>query len=414
MLDIEDGSPEQVLNKTDPGDDMQRRVRYQDTYAAIISISLLDEESDVQEVYCEHHEDIFVKRKDGSYSGIQVKTRQPGQSPFKAVDEEIVSSLCRFIKLEKDYSKHFSNYIIVSNCGFWTEKRNLSNIDYLLKLAKLENPTSQSTLASFLKKISKKSSCGEEVVLQVLIKANLSVSSGLDDIQERLIKTIKSVAQVGTRRYDDLERAAKALVQVAFQASSLSNSSPIHSYFAALADPVKAQTAAVIQEKLITKAMVLKTIEAAFSDITLIRSRNRVPLSELPEGMLKLETKMAAGGIPVSDIDLAKDHKFAAEKLFAEWIYRYDRETANRYYEHIRAIANTESQEAYSAEKSQDKLFGEKMLATVRQRLRSRQEKERESLLGCQYEHLMGTVGILTEECKVWWSESFEIPEGQK
>lgn len=49
-----DVTPANTLDTKDPGDDVQRRFRYQAAYAAILSLALLDENSEFEEVFCEH------------------------------------------------------------------------------------------------------------------------------------------------------------------------------------------------------------------------------------------------------------------------------------------------------------------------------------------------------------------------
>jgi hypothetical protein len=56
---------EQVLSLTDPGDDMQRRLRYQASYGALLCLNLIAD-NDLSEVFCEHHEDFLIKKKAGS------------------------------------------------------------------------------------------------------------------------------------------------------------------------------------------------------------------------------------------------------------------------------------------------------------------------------------------------------------
>ena len=49
------------------------------------------------------------------------------------------------------------------------------------------------------------------------------------------------------------------------------------------------------------------------------------------------------------------------------------------------------------------------MLIELRTKLRS---KLKENItFDCQYIHLLGVAGILTEECKIWWSEKFKIDD---
>ena len=69
-------SPEDLLARGDPGDETANRYRFQWTWAAVVCCMLLDGTEDVQEVFCEHHEDVLLKHRDGSFTGHQVKTRR--------------------------------------------------------------------------------------------------------------------------------------------------------------------------------------------------------------------------------------------------------------------------------------------------------------------------------------------------
>jgi hypothetical protein len=71
-----------------------------------------------------------------------------------------------------------------------------------------------------------------------------------------------------------------------------------------------------------------------------------------------------------------------------------------------------ECQEVYDLTRTNSRLFGNDMLMEVRKRLRDRHLRDIHGHYGnCLYEHLLGISGILTEECKLWWSEEFKIPE---
>ncbi len=44
----------------DPGDEVQRRFRYQINYAALKALQMLAPDSKVRSVYCEHLEDVLL------------------------------------------------------------------------------------------------------------------------------------------------------------------------------------------------------------------------------------------------------------------------------------------------------------------------------------------------------------------
>ena len=123
MESEEKPSLQDELNTADTGDDTQRRFRYQAAYAAIISLDLLDPISEFEEVFCEHHEDILVRKKDHSFVGIQVKTRDSGRDPFKANDPEVIHALKRFVEQSIQYPSQYSRFVLATNYTFWSERK---------------------------------------------------------------------------------------------------------------------------------------------------------------------------------------------------------------------------------------------------------------------------------------------------
>src|SRR5438094_142320 len=68
-----------------------------------------------------------------------------------------------------------------------------------------------------------------------------------------------------------------------------------------------------IQSKRITRDVVEEVLKRAIPPSTLLKSHQAVPLANLPTGMKTMELKMAASGLPISDIDHLKDLKFSTE-----------------------------------------------------------------------------------------------------
>jgi len=94
-------------------------------------LKLLDESPAFDAVFCENHEDVLLRKSDGRYDGVQVKTRQFDGDPFRATDEAVTKSIARFATLEKTYPNRFDNYHFVTNHGFWEKEENAHNLVYL-------------------------------------------------------------------------------------------------------------------------------------------------------------------------------------------------------------------------------------------------------------------------------------------
>jgi hypothetical protein len=413
-LSTESSPPDKDLSDTDRGDDTQRRYRYQAAYAALISLGLLKKKTEFEEIFCEHHEDILIRGKDGKFIGIQVKTRKPGIGAFTFSDREIITSLKRFLELELAYPDHFKRYVIAASCGFWQKNPNDSNLVHCLDAIRTKDPAILHN-AKFLgrvKKLSNVANCNEDFVINVLRKVKTTKSPDLDAYEAYLFQALAQMPTWKRERVDTINKAAILLIDTMFRAASLSHTSAMSAYFAMLDDPETAKINQVIQGKRVTRTKVEETMQQVLKSAILLRPRTPVNLSDLPKGMKGMELKMAKGGISFLNIDNAKDLKFSAIHASTEWLYKYDPTDAIERYQHLSVIVRNECQEAYDLVKTKHRLFGEDMLKEIRKRLRSSYDREVKSkYTDCRYEHLLGIAAILTEECKIWWSEVFDLPE---
>lgn len=119
--------PGDTLDTKDPGDDTQRRFRYQHAYAAIQCAKLLHPDCKHDTVYCENFEDILLRKKTGAFEGVQVKTRQFKGEPFKSSDAALKKSIARFAELEKKFPGKFEAYHFVSS-GFISTGRHYASL----------------------------------------------------------------------------------------------------------------------------------------------------------------------------------------------------------------------------------------------------------------------------------------------
>ncbi|MEX2120221.1 MAG: dsDNA nuclease domain-containing protein [Pirellulales bacterium] len=434
-------SPDRVQSADDPGDDTQRRFRYQATQAALLALSILDDDAQIEEIFCEHHEDILLRQRCGTFIGYQVKTRQVGGEPLKAGDQEVVSAVRRFIVADQRFPSHFARYVLGSTTGFWRERKNGSNLPHLRDLARNSNAGVEPTLVTYLKKLcirkSKKApdspSCsngdgsgdpggdnpavpGEteesrfNLAQSVLKKVRFDTLPGLNDIWPALIRQLRACSAIGDRFYSDLERTAAALVDAMLAAAALAHADPRERYLALWPNPSKMKAEATISGKRITKDGLLSVLQESLEALPTLCTSGHVSLDQFPKGMRRLELKLAAGGLSLSNIDLAKDQKASAEFLLAQWIQKHGEARARAQYEHVSTVVRTECQEAHDHNRDVSRLFGPQMLEEIRARLRSRQGQEAPALFGCKYEHLLGVGAILTEDCKLWWSDAFDLP----
>jgi hypothetical protein len=407
-------TPDNQLSK-DPGDDTQRRFRYQAAYAAVMSLSLLDEDSGVSLIYCEHHEDVLVKRKDNTFIGIQVKTRASGKSPFKANDEEVVNSIKRFVEHEIKFNNScFSRYNLVANCGFWYDRKDGSNFKYILELAKNDD-RQNATLDKFIKNIlTLLPLSSQEIIINVLQKTDLVTSPGLDDIESHLLNLLTKIPNLKESKVEYVTDITKRLIDKCLNAASLVHNSPKIGYFPILDNPQDEKLKLIIKEKQITKESILNLIKEITEDVDKSLLLASSSLSQMPKGIKKLIIKMEHGGLSKENIELAGDHKTSAEFQLVLWEKKHGFSKADSHYQHVKTIVRTQCQEAYDVTISDEELFGLKMLNEVRERLKIIHKEDKSSLFNLRYEHLFGICSILTEECKIWWSKKFDIDKEVK
>ena len=170
--------PGEILQHEDPGDDVQRRFRYQHAYAAIQCVRLLETIQQVVAVYCENYEDVLLRLSDGLYVGVQVKTRKFNGHPFKANEDAVIKSIIRFAALEGKYPDKFKAYRFVTNYIFYEAKNDAKFIRYQLDAAKAcknyKRLPKDNDLKSYINGICNSSSFDELLVLRALKKLELT------------------------------------------------------------------------------------------------------------------------------------------------------------------------------------------------------------------------------------------------
>jgi hypothetical protein len=219
-------SPDEVLSTGDPGDETARRYRYQWIYAAITCCLLLDEAEKTVEVFCEHHEDVLVKRANGLFDGLQIKTRDMSQPPWKSDDEAVIKSFARFCKLEGQFPGKFRGFRFLTNhplyvCG------NGKDIQYVLGQIRTANGSDSlpTAVKRFVAAIARAASCNQDIAHHTLCKTGADDAlPKLADVQMRLIDALTGTWQRATDlTFPAVRRAAIYLSDECGRASSLAH-----------------------------------------------------------------------------------------------------------------------------------------------------------------------------------------------
>lgn len=406
--------PDLVLADGDPGDDMQRRIRYQNTYAAIMSLDLVSHSPQCNELFCEHHDDILLKRLDGRFSAIQVKTKETGEHPWKTSDATMKQVLDRFIEMEKLFGDQFFRYTIASNYLFLLSDA-VTSFKYVtsesLKAVGSTKDDMPNKLFKFVRGVATRCVTDESTVLNCLRKLTYNHDlPKIDDIDVRLREQITvSLPKYLKATIPDLKRGADALVAIMGDASSLKSDQDGNLFKHLFEDPVEEEVRRKIEGKKICSQSICDCLKEAIVETSLLKTGKAIVVKDIPSDLTRAEKKMAKGGLSQLTIDSAQDWHVDAEHLIIEWNSKYGPEEAQAKYDHLTSIVRSECSKAYEKVQVTKGVFGPQMMTSLREGIKERLNEELTETFTCIDEHLLGIAIHQTGLCNVWWSEQFEL-----
>ena len=410
----DDSSPETSLGQNDPGDETARRYRYQWTYAAITCCAILDDTQGVGEVFCEHHEDVLIKYVDGSYAGLQVKTRAANQPVWKSSDPAVVESCKRFAQLERDFPGRFREFRFLTNHPLHAAK-NGQDLRHVLGSVQQANSVADlsGVAKTYVARIAKAADCSEHVAFTALSKTEARDDlPKIPDAQARLETTL-SVVWEGAESCSagELRAAARNLVTTCQEASSLAHEDTLPGYFSAIAEQDQA-LAARIEGKRVDRSRVDQALSVAAEAAPTLDAHPE-QLSEPGRGSASLlRAKLDAGGFSVVSQNSAEDLRDKAEYLALSWTQKFGRTAGLQRYEHLRSLVLHDAADAFESERARHDPFGLDMLTNLRAQLHNRKQ-DGSQVYGCTSEHLEGISYALTSECQVHWSIARPWEEGE-
>lgn len=268
-------APDAVVLGDDPGDDTASRYHYQWTYAAVLCCMLLDDTSEVAEVFCEHHEDVLIKRRDGTFVGAQIKTRSTSQSAWKTTDDGVRGSCVRFARLEARFPGHFSGFLFLSNHPLHSAK-NGQDLAHVLSL--VASASSEQDLVPvakrFVKAVAKDAGCSESIAFTALRKT--SADDGLPKLRGAGVRLVDTLASAWSRAnecaYASVQRVADHLIAECGRASSLAHEQVLPAYLPAMPDPQAIGVKALVDGKRIDKDRLLGVLDQAIDHVATLDS----------------------------------------------------------------------------------------------------------------------------------------------
>jgi hypothetical protein len=398
--------PDETLGHDDPGDETARRYRFQWTWAAITCCAMLDDTDDVVEVFCEQHEDVLVKHRDGKFSGHQVKSRDSAQPVWKADDAQIKGAFARFVQLDVKYAEFFRAFRFLTNHPLHSAE-NAKSLPYVLsKIA--EAPTVAqlpSPVAKWLRSIAKEANETEISAFHALKKA--TARDDLPKLQDSFIRLVDALtggcwAEAQDCSHAAIRRAAQALVDECARASALDHQQVLPTYIIAMNKP-EAAVEVCIAGKRMTTARVQSVLTGGFNSAAPLVGNPDLRVEPGQGSADLLLQKLDAGGFSAVSCNSAEDLRDKADYLGIAWTKKHGRTKGLDQYEHVRSVALSDAARAFEAEKKDAERFGPAMREDLRRRFKERRAQG-EQLFDCTDEHLEGIAYSLTAQCKVQWS----------
>lgn len=367
--------------------------------------ALFDQTQDVEEIYCEHHEDVLIRHTDGTFSGHQVKSRGTDQRPWKASDAQLKAAFGQFVRLEDNYPDQFRCFRFLTNHSLHIAQ-SASSVVFILDAVRKATTTDDlpNPVKEWLRRLAVTSDVAEIVAFRALKKTTASSAlPKLSDALTRLVQTLATCwSQASECSVEVLVRAAQRLIDECASASAMNHHQSLPAYLESIGS-IEAPAAALIAGKRMTLERVQKALHDGMTATATLIGPPEALLSSSSGSTQLLRRKLAAGGFSKVSSNSAEDLRDKADYLGIAWTKRIGTTKGLQRYGHIRTLVLNDAARALEATRNDDHPFGPAMREALRARFRERRSNN-EQLYDCSDEHMEGVAYSLTAQCKVCWS----------
>ena len=418
-------TPAEVLDLADPGDDTLRNFRYQLQYGIVLAIhAILKKNNNYVSIYCEHHDDFLCERPNGLFDAVQVKSRKKENGAWQITHEDILKTIHRFYKLTMQFPSLIAGYHIVSNAEYLDtngldEKKIALCPRKFCEAVQIEQPQDHSNL--FIVKNYKKlkkyfadnntKKVDDAVLCALMGKIEWHQGPDRDSFYEHIVASqmpllpgVKqwSVTKVGT--------VVKQLLMRVLEASSKFDDAPDQWTTIGLTNA--GNTSSILHKQLIVED-IKSLINAYGADGSNLApyfvSHALVGIIQPDMGLSTMRKKMLAGGLEDKHIDRIRAFARAADDELIELGYQPGVDLST-----LQVIEGLVEEACDRAEiaanpNGDSTIYGRQMLHFVNQYLRELERDRSSQIHNRKSECLLGIVGRLTEDCRVWWSAKFDV-----
>ena len=402
-------NPTHQLPANDAGAQTTRNFRYQHLYGVVLLIGAATKRHDYRAVWCEQEDDLLGEIDDDMFDSYQVKSRKPEEGPWTCRCDGFSKAIKVFVGLEARFPGCFRWFNFVSNIDtFDTTVVTLQHkcpcklADWCRNSAKIEDLPTPAKKA--IKALAKATDCEEEKILVVLKRLRFAKAPDRDAMFAELVSShlpqIDDCAELAVRRVSKL---ARDLLDSVEDAGALATQDPSRHYaFVSRGDRADPQ---LRNKRFGVPEFLVKVNEKAAPGFRYIPSLTASPLAQKDRKFRRFLKKLERGGIS-HYADTLRNQATSTEALLFDLVTR---SKGAAEVDQLRQLVKAECDLAHLTNSAKAEPFGADMLREVDKRLSMIAEKTPARVGNHPKEVLLGTAGILTDDCEVWWSERFDV-----
>lgn len=367
---------------------------------------------DYTALWCEQHEDFLAEISETHFDAYQIKTKKSELGPWKLNDEPFDASIARFVDLDTRFPNRIRRFKFVSNTEPYDTTDQAKEYLCPLKLAKaVEHSRNPGALDGAAKKgfelLAAKASAKPPALFAVLKRFDFVLGPTIRAFEAELAQDhVGSMSQCSPMRPSMLARVREALIAQVAIASSLYSDHPGRHYSAIGGNYNSDQF--LIAKRISSEDALLTINEAARAGFQYLPALTSLRLGAGVKQMTTMEKKMDRGGLAYH-YEVMRRRALSAEQVLLELATRPDHGV-----QALSQLENTvlaECDDARLRASVHREPYGVEMLVDVQDRLRRIASEEPGRIYHQNADVLIGTAGLLTSECKVWWSAPFQLEE---
>jgi hypothetical protein len=389
-----------------------RKFRYQHAYGVILAVGVATKRLNYTAIWCEQHEDILAEMEDGLFDIYQVKTRKSEAGEWELSDEAVFKSISRFVKVDLAFPAKIRSFFFVSNTQFSDSTAKKRECYSPIKLLKgIHSATKLADLDGEVKKgfdwIKNRIGVDENDLFSVFKRMDVTLGpterAYEDELCQRHISTLADCKSMNALA---LAKVREALIAQVAQASSLVSSDPSRDWIGLTrqlhADPL------LLAKRITADDITLAVRDFRGGAFPFLPEFASLQLGSAEGKLDTLRKKMVRGGL-AARYEMMRRRSLTAEQVLLDLATRPTE--GKPICSQIENVVLGECDDASLRLARTPKPFGPAMLVFVQDRLRQISETEPAKVHRQPYDFLVGVAGLLTAECKIWWSENFDLGE---